>query len=472
MLRNKRFITFLIAGFLLVGSALAQTSSVNLVSRYLLKSEEAMDAGELDEAYKNINNALKLSKTSDSEIIPTNVLVSARMIYRAKVRRLQEKYTAAELIDIKTYLEEFPEVGTAEITKLIRQIESDAAAREAQKAQRSQEALAENLKESALSATNAISEMREESRKNSERFSQQSDAIRESLELTRTQVAQTQDGFRHIFILIVIIVVVILLIVLLIVVIVRVAAKTSQQQQARYAEAFKLLAANQTQTNKLMIGGIAGLYGDSGLRLAGSSSTWNQTSLPPPEETPEEKEELRRLAAKCEDLGAKVDQVTGRKNNSKNVSELVYKIALHLGVSQHDALIYFCAGMIYDSGFLGIDPEILQAETLTEAQRNELNRHVDLADGFLQFVPKRYWETFIAAAHLHHENMDGSGPEGLEGKDIPDIARIIRVVDSYNALTSRRSFREGTDKEAAVSLLEERKEIYDQEVIAALREII
>ena len=222
-----------------------------------------------------------------------------------------------------------------------------------------------------------------------------------------------------------------------------------------------------------MIGGIAGIYGDDGLKLAGSSSTWSQDSLPAPEETPEEKEELRELAAKCEDLGAKIDQVTGRKNNSKNVSELVYKIALKLGLNQHDALIYFCAGMIYDAGFLGIDPTIMGSDTLTEAQRNELNRHIDLAEDFLQFVPKRYWDVFIDAVHYHHENMDGSGmPEGLKGEEIPKIARIIRVVDSYIALTSRRSYREGTDKEAAYELLQERAEIYDKDVIAALGAII
>ena len=106
-----------------------------------------------------------------------------------------------------------------------------------------------------------------------------------------------------------------------------------------------------------MIGGIAGLYSDDGLKLAGSS-TWSQGALPEPEDKPEEKEELRELAAKCEDLGVRIDQVTGRKNNSKNVSELVYKLAIKLGIRQHEAMVYFCASMVYDAGFLSIDPEL------------------------------------------------------------------------------------------------------------------
>ena len=95
--------------------------------------------------------------------------------------------------------------------------------------------------------------------------------------------------------------------------------------------------------------------------------------MPEPEDTPEEKEELRELAAKCEDLGARIDQVTGRKNNSKNVSELVYKLAIKLGIRQHEAMIYFCASMVYDAGFLSINPELLKADNLTEEQSKELN---------------------------------------------------------------------------------------------------
>ena len=63
-------------------------------------------------------------------------------------------------------------------------------------------------------------------------------------------------------------------------------------------------------------------------------------------------------------------------------------------------------------------------------------------------------------------------PEGLKGEEIPKIARIIRVADSFNALSSRRSYRGGTDKESAVAKLEEQPNIYDQDVINALKDII
>ena len=473
MLRNKRIFAILMMSVLFVGNIFAQASSANLADRYLQRAEEALDKEDVSEAYKNVNNAIKVSKTSESEIIPTNVLITARTVYRAKIKKLLEKYNEQELLDVKSNLEQYPEVNTTEITKLIKQIEAKEQERRARAAERSQQQLVHNLSENSTSTAKALNELAEGLKKNSEISQSQAETTRELMELTREQNEVTGNRIRNIFFLIILIVAIILVIVLVIIIVVGVSAKHSQIQQAQYVEAFKLLAANQTQTNQLMIGGIAGIYGDDGLKLAGSSSTWSQDSLPPPEETPEEKEELRELAAKCEDLGAKIDQITGRKNNSKNVSELVYKIALKLGMNQHDALIYFCAGMIYDAGFLGIEPTIMTSETLNQSQRDELNRHVDLAEDYLQFVPKRYWDVFISAAHSHHENMDGSGmPKGLKGEEIPKIARIIRVVDSYIALTSRRSYREGTDKEAAYELLQERAEIYDKDVIAALGAII
>lgn len=472
MLRIKKIITAFFAGLLFVSVGFSQTSAnTELAERFLNQASDAFEEGDVDTAYKRINACMSLCTAGDG-VIPANVLITARQIYKQKLLRLQKNFDENSYIEVKTNLEKFQTVVNSELTKLQRQIEADIVAKEKIESQKQTKEFVESIEKSAESQKQATEELKASIIQQGERQLQQSEKLGT---LLHEQNENTNKKFNQILILVVVIVAVILIVILLIIVIVRAAAKQSRIQQAQYVEAFKLLAANQSQTNQLMIGGITDIYGNGGLKSLKSagSSRWGMDALPEPEETEEEKAEIKELAVKCEDLGAKIDQITKRKNNSKNVSELVYKLALKLGMNQRDAMIYFCAAMVYDAGFLGVDPEILSSDSLTDEQRAQINNHVSLAESHLQFVPKRYWEIFDNAARFHHENMDGSGlPEGLKGDKIPAIARIIRVADSFIALSSKRSYRGGTDKDTAVEKMLEMPNIYDSEVIEALRDII
>lgn len=462
MLSNKKIVSALLMFLISFSVVFAQTSNDSMVQRYLARASASYDDGNLADAYKNINASLNFGKMNDG-IIPANVLVFARSIYTQRLKELQQKYVESSYIDIKTNLvEKYPEVNTPELTKLMRQIEANVTAAEKAADKKQQQDFLDSIKESTNSTQTAISDLGEKMLDQSKQNSQQ------MAEVSRTM----NTNMTKIFIVVVICVVMILLIVGLILLIVHFSVKQNHIQQMQYAEAFKLLAANQSQTNQLMIGGIAGLYSDDGLKLAGSS-TWSQSSLPEPEDTPEEKEALAELAQKCREIGEKIDAATGRKNNSKNVSEIVFKLATNLGCRQHDAMVYFCAAMVYDVGFLSIESETLKAQSLSEEQKDKLRHHIDFAEKELEFVPKKYWKVFSDAAKYHHENYDGTGySEGLKGDKIPQIARIIRVADSYNALSSRRSFRGGMDKESALEKLEAESNLYDPDVLKALEEII
>ena len=462
MLSNKKIISALLMFLISFSVAFAQTSNDAMVQRYLERASASFDDGNLSDAYKNINASLNFGKMNDG-IIPANVLVFARSIYTQRLKELQRKYVESSYIDIKTNLvEKYPEVNTPELTKLMRQIEANVTAAEKAADKKQQQDFLDSIKESTNSTQTAISDLGEKMLDQSKQNSQQ------MAEVSRTM----NTNMTKIFIVVVICVVMILLIVGLILLIVHFSVKQNHIQQMQYAEAFKLLAANQSQTNQLMIGGIAGLYSDEGLKLAGSS-TWSQSSLPEPEDTPEEKEALAELAQKCREIGEKIDAATGRKNNSKNVSEIVFKLATNLGCRQHDAMVYFCAAMVYDVGFLSVEQETLKAQSLSEEQKDKLRHHIDFAEKELEFVPKKYWSVFSDAAKYHHENFDGTGySEGLKGDKIPQIARIIRVADSYNALSSRRSFRGGMDKEKKKKKLEAESNLYDPDVLKALEEII
>ena len=253
-------------------------------------------------------------------------------------------------------------------------------------------------------------------------------------------------------------------------VIVFLAIKSSQAASAQQAmqldSTLKLIAGMQQTNNQLLLGGVTDLNG-MGLKSAGSSR-WGVDALPAPEMTEEEKAELKQLVIDCEKLGSEIDATTKRKNKSKNVSELVYKLAMQLGLNQNSSMIYFAAAMVYDAGLLALPQELLESENLNEEQRAQLREHVNLYEQYLGFVPRKYWQIFEEAAKFHTENMDGSGYHGLSGEDIPQIARLIHVAESYTSLISRRNYKQIMDKETAIEELESKPNLYDTDVVKVL----
>ena len=465
-------------------------ATTDLTQRFLDKANEAFEEDNIEDAYKYVNQALAVAKNEDSQ---ANVLYFAQSVYKQKLQNLQKKYDDMALIDIKMNLEKYPNVETTTIKKLVKQIEQDQENKEkaAQKAetaaqrkveqerfeaqQESMDAQAKAMKEQA----EAMKEQAEATKQGQEDFKNALESGLKDMGNTFTDAfsesaKETKKSTRVIAFSIIAIAIIIVLLVLLIMVIIKKAAKANQIQQEQYAQAFKMLAANQSQTNRLMLGGITDIYGGNpSLRIAGSSTWAPAAALPDVTFSEEDEEELKQLAVKCEEIGQQIDNVTGRKNNSKNVSELVYKLSVQLGLPQGMAMLNFCAAMIYDAGFLAIDPDLLVATQLTEEEKQAMKEHVNLAEKHLEFVPKKYWSVFEDAATKHHENIDGTGyPHGLKGDDIPQIARLIRVAESYVSLSSKRSYRGAMDKETAVNTLKEQPGFYDQDVVDALDKIV
>ena len=471
-------------------TAQAFAATTDLTQRFLDKANEAYDEGNIEDAYKYVNQALAVAKDEDSQ---ANVLYFAQSVYKQKLLNLQKKYDDMALIDIKMNLEKYPNIENTTIKKLVKQIEQDQENKEkaAQKAETAAQRKVEQERfeaqqESMEAQAKAMKDQAEAMQKQAEATKQGQEDFKNALESGLKDMGNTfTDAFsesaketkrstRVIAISIIAIAVIIVLLVLLIMVIIKKAAKANQYQQEQYAQAFKMLAANQNQTNRLMLGGITDIYGGNpSLRIAGSSTWAPAAALPDVTFSEEDEEELKQLAVKCEEIGQQIDNVTGRKNNSKNVSELVYKLSVQLGLPQGMAMLNFCAGMIYDAGFLAIDPDLLVATQLTEEEKAAMKEHVNLAEKHLEFVPKKYWSVFEDAATKHHENIDGTGyPHGLKGDEIPQIARLIRVAESYVSLSSKRSYRGAMDKETAVNTLKEQPGFYDQEVVDALDKIV
>ena len=470
-------------------TAQAFAATTDLTQRFLDKANEAFDDGNVEDAYKYVNQALAVAKDEDSQ---ANVLYFAQSVYKQKLLNIQKKYDDMALIDIKMNLEKYPNIENSTIKKLVKQIEQDQENKEkaAEKAEKAAQKKVdqerfEAQQESMDAQAKAMKELADASKEQTEAYAQTAEAQKQSNKEMKEafenlgssfseSAKETKKSTRVIIFSIIAIAVIIVLLVFLIMVIIKKAAKANQIQQEQYAQAFKMLAANQNQTNRLMLGGITDIYGGNpSLRIAGSSTWAPAAALPDVTFSEEDEEELKQLAVKCEEIGQQIDNVTGRKNNSKNVSELVYKLSVQLGLPQGMAMLNFCAGMIYDAGFLAIDPDLLVATQLTEEEKAAMKEHVNLAEKHLEFVPKKYWSVFEGAATKHHENIDGTGyPHGLKGDEIPQIARLIRVAESYVSLSSKRSYRGAMDKETAVNTLKEQPGFYDQEVVDALDKLV
>lgn len=113
------------------------------------------------------------------------------------------------------------------------------------------------------------------------------------------------------------------------------------------------------------------------------------------------------------------------------------------------------AGLLHDIGKIGIPEEILNKPgKLTPEEYATIQNHPQMGHDIL--APIKAFEHVVDGVLYHHENEDGSGyPTGLEGDEIPIFARIIHVVDVFDALSSTRSYRQAFDAERATAIVRE-----------------
>lgn len=416
---KRIFILFTI--FLFSFGLIAQADTSELAKKTLLQANEAYEQEDYDSAYKKINMAL--SFTPDLEKAP-NVIIIARTIYKKVLENVLEQQDTVRLLEIENDLQKYPKVLNSDLELLIKQV---------------------NTK-----------------------------SVVETEKINIELVEKNNRTMQKLIATVVIFFTLMLCVIVAIIIIIRLALKKQHHQQEMYIAAIQNLAENQNKANQLLIGGMTDLYGSMPLLRLDGQEVWKPAmGLPEYSFSEEDQEMLKKLAIKCEEIGSQVDNITHRKNNSKNVSELVYKLSIGLGLPKGMALLNFCASMVYDAGFLGIDPELLSAPSLNDEQKETLRNHVMLAENYLDFVPKKYWSVFEDAVKKHHENIDGSGyPKGLEGESIPHIARLIRVAESYVSLSSKRDYREPLDKESAVNVLRSQPKFYDKAVVEALDRIV
>ena len=130
-----------------------------------------------------------------------------------------------------------------------------------------------------------------------------------------------------------------------------------------------------------------------------------------------------------------------------------------LGLEEDQLRALGQGAMLHDLGKIGIPDNILKKPgELDDVELERIREHPKLTSEIL--APLETSNHFSDIARSHHERWDGKGyPDGLNGEDIPLLARIVAIADSWDAMTSNRVYREGMSEYKALSILEREKNL-------------
>jgi len=140
--------------------------------------------------------------------------------------------------------------------------------------------------------------------------------------------------------------------------------------------------------------------------------------------------------------------------HSLRVADYSYKLALAMGMSGEEAETIRVAAQLHDIGKIGIPDVVLQKPgALTPEEYGLIKLHPQIGRRILEKVGR--FDRLLAVVELHHENYDGTGyPYGLAGTHLPIAARIVHVADSFDAMTTTRSYRSALPIRSAVHEIE------------------
>jgi putative nucleotidyltransferase with HDIG domain len=139
--------------------------------------------------------------------------------------------------------------------------------------------------------------------------------------------------------------------------------------------------------------------------------------------------------------------------HSRRVSEYSCAIAEAMNLAADDMEIIRVGALLHDLGKIGISDLVLQKPGRLTPEENQLIRqHPVIGKRILENV--QGLEAYLGIVELHHENLDGTGyPHGLKGEETPLHARIVKVADAYDAMTSDRPYRRGKSHADAIAVL-------------------
>ncbi len=143
------------------------------------------------------------------------------------------------------------------------------------------------------------------------------------------------------------------------------------------------------------------------------------------------------------------------KSHSDRVAALATQIGTQMGLTE-DQLTHLRRGaLLHDIGKMGTPDAILfKPGPLTTEERQVMQQHPQFGNQFLHSIA--YLQPAAEIVYCHHEHWDGSGyPRGLKGEEIPLLARLIAVVNVWDALNSAQPYRGAWPRQEAIDYLRE-----------------
>ena len=154
----------------------------------------------------------------------------------------------------------------------------------------------------------------------------------------------------------------------------------------------------------------------------------------------------------------------------QHIQTITKMLLLQLGKKSHeyklsdaDILLISTASSLHDIGKISIDEKILNKPgRLTKDEFEIVKQHSSIGAEMLKTVPNYNNNDLLKYAYQicrwHHERYDGNGyPDGLKGEEIPIAAQVVSIVDAYDALTSKRVYKEAYSHEEALKMIQKGK---------------
>lgn len=180
--------------------------------------------------------------------------------------------------------------------------------------------------------------------------------------------------------------------------------------------------------------------------------------------------EIKKINKELEDTYEKLEQAylesiqtlrytveakdTYTRGHSDRVSEYSVLIGKYLNLPQETLNTLKIGGLFHDVGKIGVPDNVLQKETkLTDDEYSEIKNHPSIGAHILSTAT--IFKDIMPIVKHHHERYDGHGyPSQLKGENIPYLARIDTIADSFDAMTSRRTYRDSLPMDVIISEFE------------------